>query len=257
MNVSRFRSFRLPAAAAALTAALGAAPAAPPARVAGPSKMVTSPPFPPEAMKKNVEGNVVLSGEITTTGDIAGLEVLATSSPLLTPTARQYIGRWKFTPSTEGGKPVAMILNAVVRFRTDRSRLMDTGTLAAPIVGNFIIQPSDLSGRPTAGEGFAIEPGDGGMTGVLDLDLPKAQGDRAFHLIITDVFPSGKTATLLNQSTASTTSIYSITVFRAIDAKSRDEQGVHTIRVSVDGRDAGGARYRVSPGPPVPAKPAK
>jgi TonB family protein len=242
--------------------ALGAAPpsGANLERRAGNAKMVSSPPFPPEAKKKGVEGNVVLTGQITAQGDVTGLRVLASSSPLLEDTAVQYIGKWKFAPATEGGSPVPLTINAVVRFRKDRVRVTDPGTLPEPIVGNLAVTPADRGGKSTANEGFPIEPRDGGVKGVLDIDLPKSAGTRKFHVVVTDVLPSGKAEVMLDQSAfAGNGSIYNVTLFRAIDARRPAEQGTHTIKVAVDGRNAGGALYRVGP-PSVslpPPKPTK
>ena len=50
--------------------------------------------------------------------------------------------------------------------------------------------------------------------------------------------------------------IYAVTLYRAIDAHRPEEQGVHTLKVTVDGRNAGGARYRVAGGPGS-ARPAR
>lgn len=251
MTVSRRSRFRLPLAAAALAAsALFAADPPPSGRMAGSAKMVSSPPFPAEAWKKGIEGNVVLTGLIGADGSVSGIEVLASSSPLLTDTARRYIEKWKFAPAVESGKPVALTINAVVRFRKDRAKVADPGSLAEPIVGNLVLTPADLSGKATATEGFPVEPRDGGIKGLLDLDLPKAMMRAKFHLVVTDVFPSGKSEVILDQAAAAATgAIYSVTLYRAIDAHRREEQGAHTLKVTVDGRPAGGARYRVSGGP--------
>ena len=239
------RILPLAAIAFAASSAPAATPAPPPGRHAGSAKMVSSPPFPAEARNKGIEGNVVLTGQITRDGAVAGIEVLASSSPLLTDTARRYIEKWKFAPAVEDGKPVPLTINAVVRFRKDRARVSDPGSLAQPIIGNLVLTPADLSGKATASEGFPVEPRDGGVRGLLDLDLPKAMEKAKFRLVVTDVFPSGKSEVILNQAAAATGSIYAVTLYRAIDARRREEQGVHTMKVSVDGRDAGGARYRV------------
>ena len=235
----------LTAIALAAANAPAATPAHLPERHAGSAKMLSSPPFPPEAKKKGIEGNVVLTGQITKEGKVAGVEVLASSSPLLTDPARHYIEQWKFAPAVENGKPVSLTINAVVRFRKDRARVADPGSLAQPIVGNLVLTPADLSGKATATEGFAVEPVDAGIRGLLDLDLPKAMEKAKFRLVVTDVFPSGKSEVILDQAAAATGTIYRVTLYRAVDARSRAEQGMHTLTVSVDGHDAGGARYRV------------
>jgi TonB family protein len=259
MTVDRRFRVRLPLAAAALALAassLFAAEPLPPGRRAGSAKMISSPPFPSDARKNGVEGNVVLSGVITADGSVTGLEVLASSSPLITDTALHYIEKWKFAPAVENGKPVPLTINAVVRFRKDRARVTDPGSLGEPIVGNLVLTPADLSGKATATEGFPVENRDSGLRGVLDLDLPKAMAHAKFRLVVTDVFPSGKSEMILDQEAVATGSIYNVTLYRAIDARRREEQGVHTLKVAVDGRNAGGARYRVAAGPTT-APPAR
>jgi len=251
MTVDRRSRFApLAAAAAALAAsALFAFDPPAPGRTAGSAKMISSPPFPSDALKKGIEGNVVMSGVITADGSVSGLEVLASSSPLITETAVHYIEKWKFAPAVESGKHVPLTINAVVRFRKDRSKVTDPGTLAEPIVGNLVLTPADLSGKATATEGFPIEARDSGVRGLLDLDLPKAMAHAKFRLVVTDVFPSGKSEVILDQAAMATGPIYTVTLYRAIDARHREEQGVHTLKVAVDGRNAGGARYRVVAGP--------
>jgi TonB family protein len=253
----RFRLALLPAAALAAAAAVFAADPPPSGRMAGSAKMVSSPPFPADAWKKGVEGNVVLTGLITADGSVSGLEVLASSSPLLTDTARHYIEKWKFAPAVENGKPVPLTINAVVRFRKDRGHVTDPGTLAQPIVGNLVLTPADLGGKATATEGFPVEARDSGVRGLLDLDLPKAMATAKFHIVVTDVFPSGKSEVILNQAAVATGTIYAVTLYRTIDARRHEEQGTHTLKVTVDGRDAGGARYRVAGGPAAAPAPVR
>ena len=259
MSVFQRLRVRLPLVAAALVLAASAAFAADPppsGRMAGSAKMISAPPFPTDARKKGIEGNVVLSGVISAEGSVTGLEVLASSSPLLTETGLHYIEKWKFAPAVENGKAVPLTLNAVVRFRKDRAKVADTGSLAEPIVGNLVLTPADLSGKATATEGFPVEARDAGVRGLLDLDLPKAMARAKFRLVVTDVSPSGKSEVILDQAAVATGAIYAVTLFRAIDARRREEQGVHTLKVAVDGRNAGGARYRVAGGPAT-APPAR
>ena len=246
----------LAAAALAASASVFAADPPPSGRLAGSAKMVSSPPFPADAWKKGVEGNVVLTGTIGADGSVSGLDVLATSSPLLTDTARRYIEKWKFAPAVENGKAVPLTINAVVRFRKDRAKVTEPGSMAEPIVGNLVLTPADLGGRATATEGFPVEPRDGGVKGLLDLDLPRAMAKGKFHLVVTDAFPSGKSETILDQTAVATGTIYAVTLYRAIDAHRHEEQGVHTLKVTVNGRNAGGARYRVSGGS-APAPPSR
>jgi len=239
-------------AAAAAAAALPVS--ALPRREAG--KIAFPPaPYPEEADKKGVEGNVVLTGDVAADGKLSGLRILATSSPLLNDAALAHLGRSKFPPGKEDGKPVGIVLNATVRFRNDRNKIADTGSMPAPIVGDFSLMPAGADGRPSGPEGFAIESGDAGVRGVLVVDVPKKSAGKSFRVVVTDRFPSGKSTVVLDRNeTADPRAGIGAEVFRRIDPQKPGERGMHTLEVSVDGRPAGGARYRVGTAPaPAPA----
>jgi TonB family protein len=205
--------------------------------------------YPAEAEKKGVSGNVVLTGEITSEGKVTGLRVLASSSKLLDDAAVRHIARSKFSAGKEDGVPTVLLLNAVVRFRSDRAKPGETGTMPAPIVGNFAVMPAEADGRAAAPEGFSIERDDRGVRGELDIDVPKGSAaGKTFHVLVTDRFPSGKTIGVLDRTMRpeATGSSLGAIVFRPIDPTRREEQGIHTLSVSVDGANAGGARYLVA-----------
>lgn len=243
-----------PVAASLLLFGAGAS-AAPPPRVAPAQKAYHPLGYPAGAMKKGIEGNVIVAGEITPTGGVTGLHVLASSSPMLESAAEQQVSRWTFTPGTRAGKPVAVTLNAFVRFRKDGAAPQGApapGALPAPIVGNLVVTPADSAGNPSAPEGFAIEKGDAGMAGALTVDLPKTSKPHQYRIAVTDVFPSGREIPVAQQTisggnTPASASV-SFTFHRTIDPASRNETGLHRLRVRVDGRDAGGAEYRVAGG---------
>lgn len=205
-------------------------------------------PYPPAADKKGVVGNVVLTADIGADGKLGGILVLASSSPLLDDAAVEHLRRSKFAPGMEDGKPVPLVLNAVVRFRKDRTKLRETGTMPAPILGNLAVTPTDEKGKTSAPEGFSVGPSDRGIRGEVDVDLPKGSGSRTFHVVVTDRFPGERTATLLDRKIApeGPGPSLSATVFRMVDRARRDEVGVHTLLVTIDGKNAGGARYRVA-----------
>lgn len=213
------------------------------------AKLVSGAPYPREARMKNVEGNVVLAGEITTEGRVTGLKVLASSSPLLSKGALDYVSRWSFGAAAEDGKPVAICLNTVVRFRKDKTKANEAGTLPAPMVGNLALYPVPRNGQANpAHEGFPVEIDDKGIRGVLDLDLPGTFSPKIYTVDIVDVGPSGKTTLLLEAAVKGTgpgTSTHSVSFFRAVSAGEKGEKGLHTVKVTVDGQNAGGAQYRV------------
>jgi TonB family protein len=215
------------------------------------AKLVASAPYPAEAKKQNVEGNVVLTGEITPEGKVAGLKVLNSSSPLLNQRAIEFVSRWSFGAPSENGKPIAICLNTVVRFRKDKAKALDPGALPAPMTGNLTLFPVPVKGLANpADEGFPVERDDRGIRGLLDLDVPASLSPKSYKVVLTDVGPSGKAIPLLEKAVngggrGSTT--ISLSFFRAIRADDRAEKGLHTVRVVVDGRNAGGAQYRVGP----------
>ena len=238
--------------------------AAAPRREAGTPKATRMPSYPAEARRQKVEGNVVVTGELTKEGSVSGLTVLRSSSPILEPTALKTVGGWKFSPATLDGKPVTVILNAVVRFRKDRGKPgkgLDPGTLPAPIVGNLVVSPGSSSALATAPEGFAVLPGDKGVRGELDLDVPATPSPRDYRIVVTDVGSSGRSVKVVEKTLRAggspEKSTVSLVLFRPLDASDKAERGLHTLRVSVDGVDAGGARYRVEGAPPGPAKSAR
>ena len=243
-------------AALFLAAAAAASPPAAPRRVAGNINFPPAP-YPEEARRQGVEGNVVVTGDISPDGKLGGLTVLASSSPLLEKAALDHLRRSKFPPGREDGRAVGLVLNATVRFRDDRTRIADT-SMAAPIVGDFSLMPADARGRAAAPEGFTVEPGDAGVRGDLVVDVPKKSAGKTFRVVATDRFPGGRTAVLLDRrETADPRGGIGAEVFRRIDANRPEERGIHTVTVTVDGRPAGGARYRVGPAEPSPAAPRK
>jgi protein TonB len=220
-------------------------------RTAAVAKPTRAAPYPQDAL--SVEGNVVLTGEVTAAGDVKDLKVLTTSSPKLTPTAIETVSRWKFVPAAEDGKPVAITLNAVVRFRKEvgrtRGSTLDPGTLPAPIQGNLILSPAGEKGRSKQLEGFPVEPGDSGIAGILDLDVPKTFSPQHYHIRVTDTTPKGKVLVLSDSTVpgggSSASSIVTVVFHRDFDPSNRAEAGSHSVHVMVDGKDAGGGTYRV------------
>jgi len=238
----KLRTLILAAAVAAASVPVCAAPKREAGNIAFPPA-----PYPEEARKKGIEGNVVVTGDVAADGKLSGLRVLATSSPVLNDAALAHLRLAKFPPGKEDGKPVPIVLNATVRFRDDRNRIAETGSMPAPIVGDFSLMPASADGHPSAPEGFAIEPSDAGVRGQLVVDVPKKAAGKTFRVVVTDRFPSGKSTVVLDRNeTADPRAGIGADIFRRIDSRKPEERGVHTLVVTVDGRPAGGARYRVA-----------
>ena len=234
---------------------LAAAAVAAPVRKVGNVRFPPAP-YPAAAKRQKVVGNVVLTGDIGTDGKVSGIQILASSSPLLDDAAVKHLQKSTFSAGTEDGKTVPLTLNAVVRFRDDRAKIRETGSMPAPILGNFTVSPADERGKGTGPEGFSIGPTDRGVLGTIEVDLPKGSVGRKFHVVVTDRFPGGKTVSLLDRSSAAdgSGSLLSARVFRPISVRQKDEPGIHMLTVTIDGKNAGGARYRVAAAPPVPVK---
>ena len=218
-------------------------------RVGTQGKPTRTLPYPPHAKTLGIEGNVVLTGDVSADGRIGPLKVLASSSPELTATATDFVSSWTFTPAKDGGKPVPVTINAVVRFRKDSTspKGVAPGTLNAPIVGNLVLAPSDANGKASGPEGFALDSSDGGVVGMLDLDFPASTAPRTYHVAVEDQAAAGKTSKLAEKTvTAGGTgqTIKTIT-FRRLRKDGAIEKGAHTVRIVVDGANAGGGVYRV------------
>ena len=234
-------------------------------RVPAAAHPIRSVPYPPRAAAQQIEGNVVLTGTVTAKGEVAALRPLASSSPALTAAAIDFVSQWKFTPATEGGKPIPLTLNAVVRFRKDArgkpSTGLDPGTMQAPMVGNLVLSPGGPQGQSKSLEGFPVESQDASVTGTIDLDLPKASPSKPYRMVVTDVFPSGRRVTLLDRpvSGGGTEGAYAATVtfHRLIRAGDPSEKGEHLVSVQIDGREAGGGIYTVAGTAPAAARPKR
>jgi TonB family protein len=235
-----------------------------PKRVAPTQKPYHPAPYPAEARQKGAEGNVVLTGEIDAAGNVRSLRVLASSSPLFDTTALKNVQQWSFHSALENGKPLPIALNAVVRFRKDPGRPglpRDPGAMPSAMVGNLFVSPCDAAGRSTGPEGFPVEASDNGVVAVLDLDLPKTSEPKAFHVVVADAGAGALRRIAFDKvmtgGGSTQKSVLATKFFRKFDARSPEEQGLHTLTVEVDGQPAGGACYRVAAetsAPPVSQK---
>jgi protein TonB len=76
---------------------------------------LVKPQYPPDAIKAQVQGDVVLEATITEKGDVAEVKVIS-GPPVLIPAAVKAVEEWKYEPTRIGGRPVAVILTATVHF---------------------------------------------------------------------------------------------------------------------------------------------
>lgn len=75
--------------------------------LSGPEPIVkVDPRYPAEAIRENIEGEVVLYAIIRANGTVDSIQVVRHLDPLLDPEAVAALGQWKFVPAKRNGKPV-------------------------------------------------------------------------------------------------------------------------------------------------------
>ncbi|MBF5046176.1 TonB family protein [Aggregicoccus sp. 17bor-14] len=77
------------------------------------------PPYPPEARRAQVEGQVVLSITVDSDGRVVAVKVLSGPGYGLDEAARDALRRFRFRPATKGGEPVATELKYTYTFQLD------------------------------------------------------------------------------------------------------------------------------------------
>lgn len=75
----------------------------------GPVPMTTvDPKYPAEAIRQNIEGEVVLYAIIRADGSVDSIQIVRRLDPLVDREAVAALAQWKFRPATRNGKPVAV-----------------------------------------------------------------------------------------------------------------------------------------------------
>ncbi|HEY7977213.1 MAG TPA: TonB family protein [Rhizomicrobium sp.] len=100
------------------TPSLSALAVAPPMAAKGVAGTHTTPPYPPISVRLGEQGTVRLRIALDSGGHIRGVDVEKTSgSPRLDSAAVEWVSKhWRYTPATDGGKPVASWVLADVKF---------------------------------------------------------------------------------------------------------------------------------------------
>lgn len=80
--------------------------------------------YPPEALKKGIQGVVRLHCVISKTGRVEDVRVISSDSPLLTKAAIRAVSDWKYRPYYSNGKPVPVtsMINVVFRIPKDHHK---------------------------------------------------------------------------------------------------------------------------------------
>ena len=83
-----------------------------------PGKLIkrVAPKYPKQARKKHMEGQVILKGSITKTGDVVDLQIIS-GDPLLTQAAMDAVKKWKYRPYLKDGQAVDVDTQITVNFR--------------------------------------------------------------------------------------------------------------------------------------------
>jgi len=75
------------------------------------------PDYPLEALRRGLEGTVLLRVHVAADGRVAKVEVLDSSGhPILDAAAVRAVSSWQFAPATRGGRPVPAVVRQPVRF---------------------------------------------------------------------------------------------------------------------------------------------
>lgn len=78
------------------------------------------PDYPELAIQARRQCTVVLEATISTVGEVSGVEVLRPCGLGLDEAAAEAVARWQYTPTVLNGRPVSVLLNAVVSFELRR-----------------------------------------------------------------------------------------------------------------------------------------
>jgi len=71
--------------------------------------------YPPEARRMHVQGSVVIDAKVTAKGQVEELK-LVSGDPLLAPTAMDAVRRWRYTPYSLNGQPIAKETRITISF---------------------------------------------------------------------------------------------------------------------------------------------
>ena len=105
---------------------LAAAPAAR-AQIVPPLATERAAPDAPTGTSASLSGRVVLAVRVTETGDVDSVRVATALDPDLDALAIAAVRRWRYTPATDAGRPVAMWTRAAFRFEPVARRTLALG----------------------------------------------------------------------------------------------------------------------------------
>ena len=75
-----------------------------------------NPEYPAMAKQLKLEGSVEMEAVVSETGAVEDVTVVS-GNPVLTKSAAMALKRWKFSPFTEGGKPIKVVAPVAMNFK--------------------------------------------------------------------------------------------------------------------------------------------
>jgi TonB family protein len=72
--------------------------------------------IPLAVFQERIEGSVILEAVVTTRGKVADVKVRKSVHPLLDKVAIEDVRRWRYSPATQNGKPVACYLTVSIKY---------------------------------------------------------------------------------------------------------------------------------------------
>ena len=243
---TRMRRTRNAGACLALGLLLLAPPAGAQTRGAVQTKQV-NPVYPDNLLKTEQQGNVLIIGRIDTHGRVHDLLAVSTTHNDFIAPALEAVRQWEFQPAMKDGKPIEIPLNAVVRFRIQNEK---RGQIVEPILGDLAISPSDASGKPTAPDGFPIQKGkDPALRADASLDVVPSPEKRTIAVRVEVLSPKGKPYPVFQPPIAVPAKVTQVKFPMVIPVGDTWEDGVWVLRVTVDGKNAGGGQFWLAKDP--------
>ena len=199
------------------------------------------PTYPINLLKTQQQGNVMLIGRIDEQGLPRDLVVVATSHKDFEAPALQAVREWRFKPAMRDGKPIAVALNAGVRFRITNEK---RGAIPQPILGDLAVMPADAAGKATAPDGFPIRLGKGpALRAEALLDVPPSEETRTLAVRVEALSPKGKIYPIFQPPILVSARQTEVKIPVVAHIGADWEEGVWGIRFSVEGKGAGGGQF--------------
>ena len=147
------------------------------------------PVYPPEAIRVQVEGDVILEAVTDAAGNVTDVALIS-GHPLLRKAAIAAVKKWKYEAYMKKGKAVPAMFTVTVAFRLNQTGGKEADVHTARVyVGNPIdvkfkdapLQDVLAFFKEMSGVDIAVEPG---LTALVTCDFTQVPWDEALHLIL-------------------------------------------------------------------------